>query len=391
MKIQRIALHTLVIGLGLSLLNCGKDESPTPTDDDTPTETFYNIASATINDNEYTAPEALSLMYSIDNGESYSSEQPQDMSTGDELWIKINNGSKDIGEDDFYFDWSNSTPVPADAENALAKFVVKQANPVINVAVEDKVELLVVNRHSGQFSIVDLTDGGMTPSFTILEGEVGLERIRGVVYNYNDHQIYISTSKFSQTKSKLHIVNPKTKQATVINANAEDDWAGIADLIVTPENTILATISQGQGNGQALLEFDTSGTYSEPKLFSGDNTICCGLGLVYGNTNNELIVGNGAVNPANLFKANLNAEITEAIELTLVDFTGVESNSDIYIRNLVKDRTGKIYATCFNDADGDIHLSEIDLETNEMTEIVKFESSSEVQYNGLVFIPAYAF
>lgn len=391
MKIHRIALHTLIIGLGLSLINCGKDDSPTPTDDDMPTETFYNIASATINDNAYTAPEAMSLMYSIDNGESYSAEQPEDMSTGDELWIKINNGSEDINEDDFYFDWSNSTPVPANADKSIATFVVQQANPIINVAVEDKVELLVVNRQSGEFSIIDISDGGMTPSFTVLVGETGLLRIRNTIYNYNDHKIYLSTSKFAANKSSLYAVDPTTKQATVINANAEDDWAGIADIIVTPENTILATISQGQGNGQALLEFDTSGTYSEPKLFSGDNTICCGLGLVYGNTNNELIVGNGAVNPANLFKANLNADISEAIVLTLVDFTGVESNSDIYIRNLVKDRTGKIYATCFNDADGDIHLAEIDLETNKMTEIAKYESSGEVQYNGLVLIPAYAF
>lgn len=390
---RKFALYTLLGGWALVQLSCGKDDSP-----ETPTEPTYNITEATINDDNYTAPGELSFLYSTDNGGTYTAEKPEDLSKGNELWVKINNGEVDIYKEDFYFDWSGSSIAPADTESDVAKFVVKESDLTISASVTDKVELLVSNRDTGQFYVLDLTDGGLTPSFTLMENGEPVKRIRGGVYNYNDGLFYLSTAKFAGTHSKLYSTNLNTKQATVINDNNivvnEENveiWKGLSDLLITPNNQLMATAGFGLGNGDpALFEFSLSGNNSEPTTFTGEDIPCCGLGMTFGSNTNEILIGSGQADPFKIYKSNLSGEITEVIELSLEGFTYAEPNG-YYLRNLVRDTSGTLYALCYNLTHGNTHIAEVDLNTNRLINVTQIATNDEKIYYGLVYIPTYAF
>ena len=398
MKLKKLALYTLLATWAFVQFGCGKDDGPSNPDDG-PVETFYNITQTTINTDGYTAPGELSFRYSIDNGESYTIEKPQDLSKGDELWVKINNGEVDIYEEDFYFDWSGSSITPADAESDLAKFVVKESDITLAATVTDKMELLVSNRDTGQFYVLDLSDGGLTPAFTFLQGEVPLNRVRGAVYNHSDGKMYVSTAKIGNYKSMLSVVDLDSKQATVINENNQivneenvSIWKGISDLIVTSDNKLLATGGFGYGQGTpSLFEFELDGSNSDPMPFMGDDIPCCGLGLTQGETSDELLVGTGASNPIKIYKSNTNSTISEVIELTMEGFSN-EEHLDYFVRNMVKVCSGIIYALVYEDNGvHNTYIAELDLENKKLINIAKIGSGIEEIYYGMLNLPAYAF
>nr|WP_299383686.1 hypothetical protein [Allomuricauda sp.] len=387
MRIRRLALCALSIW-ALTLVGCGKDDSPVNTNDG-PDETFYNITAATINTDAYTAPGTLSFRYSVDNGETYTVEKPEDLSKGDELWVKINNGEVDIFEEDFYFDWSNSSLAPADAESDLAKFVVKESDITLAATVTDKLELLVSQRDTGQFFVLDLSDGGLTPAFTILEGELALDRVRGAIYNYNDGNLYVSTAKFNTTKSQLHKVNLQAKQSSTINDNPDSTWEGIADLVITEENKILATIGFGGGQNPAIIEFGLDGSASEHILISGDNIPVAGLGLTASQDGGYLI---GDAFSTKIHRCNASGEIAETINLVLQGFEEDADSGNFYIKNLIQ-TSDALYAICLEKIDNATqytYVARVDLENEQLTYLYKV-STHPLQFNALVQIPAYAF
>lgn len=112
-------------------LNCGKGDDLNPPSDDnsTPTEAFYNIIGATIDDDGYTAPWELSFLYSTDNGESYTAEKPTDLSKGSALWVKINDGENDISD----FEWHGIIDLAiTDTNKILATFEIEEgSNPAL--------------------------------------------------------------------------------------------------------------------------------------------------------------------------------------------------------------------------------------------------------------------
>lgn len=393
MKMRKLAFCIWICTYTLLQWNCSKDDGPkTPSDGDNPSpvETFYNITQATINDDEYTAPGELFFLYSIDNGDSFTAEKPEDLSKGDELWVKINNGEVDLSEEDFSFDWSDSSLAPANATNAVAKFVVKESDISIASTIIDKIELLVSNRNTGQFFVLDLSDGGLTPAFTFLEGELPLERVRGVVFNYNNGNLYVTTTKFGLSKSQLYKVDTNNMQATVINENSDSTWSGISDLVITEGNKILATIGFSGGDTPALIEFDLDGTASDYTLVNGDDIPCCGLGMTYGTSMEEILIGTGFSDPLKIYKSDLQGKISDVHNLTLEGFENTNPAS-YFIRNLIKTKNGEIYALCFEDGDSNTHIAQVDLENNLLKHISQIGSGTQQRYNGLVQIPAYAF
>lgn len=351
------------------------------------TEEALKVATAVIDKTSYTAPEDLIFLYSTDGGDSYSTDKPTNLEEGDEILVNISNGITDISKDDFFFSWIGSNPVAKTSEIALAKFVVGSTDLDIKVAVTDKIEILVSERQTGQFYTLNPSTGEKTQAFKVtLDGE-NLLRVRGAVYNWFDRKLYVSTTKFAMEKSMLHAVDLSTLQATTINSNPNDTWAGLADLVITPEGNILATMALGGGTGQSLISIATDGTESTPLAFTGDSTPCCGLGLAYGETTSELWIGDGS--STNIHKSNLNGEISETIALDLDGFAN-NNVADYYIRNLVRDQNGKLYALCLDDADGSIHIAEVDLTNNLLKHIAQISISPD-QLNALVFIPAYLF
>ncbi len=350
------------------------------------TEETLKVATAVIDKTSYTAPEDLTFLYSTDGGDSYSTDKPTNLEEGDEILVNISNGITDISKDDFFFSWIGSNPVAKTSEIALAKFVVGSTDLDIKVAVTDKIEILVSERQTGQFYTLDPSTGEKTQAFKVtLDGE-NLLRVRGAVYNWFDRKLYVSTTKFATTKSILHAVDLSTMQATTINSNPNDTWEGLADLVITPEGNILATMALGGGTGQSLISFDTDGTDSAPVAFTGAD-LCCGLGLTYADTTNEVWVGDIS---SKLHKSNLNGEISETLALGLDDFVNTNAD-DYYIRNLVRDHIGNLYALCLDDSNGSMHIAEVDLTSNTLIHIAKISENSEDQVNALVFIPAYLF
>jgi hypothetical protein len=349
------------------------------------TEETLDVANAVIDKAGYTAPEELTFLYSTDGGDSYSADKPTDLTEGDEILVKINNGIMDISKDDFYFSWIGSNPVAKTSEIALAKFVVGSTDLAIVVAVVDKVEILVSDRNTGQFYSLDPSTGDKTEAFKVLLDGEDLVRVRGAIYNYVDRKLYVSTAKFAATKSMLHSVDLATLQATTINSNPDDTWAGLADLIITPEGNILATMSQGQLEGESLITFGTDGTASAPVAFTGAD-LCCGLGLTYGDTTNEVWVGDSA---ATIHKSSFNGEISETINLTLENFEYNMPNAYM-IKNLVQ-IDGALYALCYENDNAITHIAKVDLENNTLVHIAQLSNSDATQVNALVFVPAYLF
>ncbi|MEM9648121.1 MAG: hypothetical protein AAF969_06545 [Bacteroidota bacterium] len=395
MRTQKLALCAIITTWALVLFSCGKDDSPKDNPDDGPTETFYNITQASIDDDAYTAPEDLVFLYSIDNGETYDEEKPEDLSKGDELWVKLNNGSDDITEEDFNFDWSDSSIAAADTESDLAKFVVKEADLTISVTVTDKLELLVSNRDTGQFYILDLSDGGLAPAFTFMNNEEPLTRVRSAVYNFNDESIYLSTISFGSIRSKLYSTNLKDLKANVINSNVDENdseiWQVISDLIITPENLIMATLEIDNPSDTALASFDTAGSQTESISFMGDEIPCCGMGLIYGGDEQELLVGRGISDPVKIFKTNSELTELEAVELTMDGFP--DSNAiDYEIWNLVKDNSGIIYALVLQESPFfNTHIAAVDMENKTLKHVAQIGTGQDELYSGLIYLPAYAF
>ncbi|WP_421808985.1 cadherin repeat domain-containing protein [Flagellimonas sp.] len=349
------------------------------------TEETLDVVTAVIDKAGYTAPEDLIFLYSTDGGDSYSADKPTNLTEGDEILVKISNGIMDISKDDFSFTWITSNPVPQTSDIALAKFVVGSTDLDIKVAVVDKVEILVSDRNTGQFYSLDPSTGDKTDAFKVLLDGEDLVRVRGAIYNYVDRKLYVSTAKFAATKSMLHSVDLATLQATTINSNPDDTWAGLADLIITPEGNILATMSQGQLEGESLITFGTDGTASAPVAFTGAD-LCCGLGLTYGDTTNEVWVGDSA---ATIHKSSFNGEISETINLTLENFEYNMPNAYI-IKNLVQ-IDGALYALCYENDNAITHIAKVDLENNTLVHIAQLSNSDATQVNALVFVPAYLF
>lgn len=350
------------------------------------TEETLDVATAVIDKTGYTAPEDLTFLYSTDGGDSYSADKPTDLTEGDEILVNISNGIMDISKDDFYFSWIGSSPVAKTSEIALAKFVVGSTDLDIKVAVVDKIEILVSDRNTGQFYSLDPSTGDKTEAFTItLDGE-DLVQVRGAIYNYADRKMYVSTTAPNGfEKSMLYSVDMATLQATTINSNPNDTWKGLADLVITPQGNIMATMSLGQGIGESLISFDTDGTASAPVAFTGAD-LCCGLGLTYGDTTNEVWVGDSA---ATIHKSNLNGEVSETINLTLEDFEYNMPNAYM-IKNLVQ-IDGALYALCYENDNAITHIAKVDLENNTLVHIAQLSNSNATQVNALVFIPAYLF
>ncbi len=394
MKIQKRTLQTLVVASTFILFSCGKDDSPNtpdPQDDDPtpPVEVFYDVTEAAIDDSGYTALNELILEFSVDDGNSYSEELPTDLEEGDEINVKINNGTKDIGTDDFTFDWSTSSPQPLDPTAAEVKFVVGKNDLAISVAVLDKMTFVVSERTSGQFYSLDPTSEvvALAPAFAIMQVGDTLKRVRSMTYNSIGGKLYVSNTPSGPDKAKLHSVDPNTMEATIVNGNEEDTWKSIADLILAENGKIFATISSGQGVDPSLIEFGLDGAASEAQLFTGESIPCCGLGLTLGSSAGEYLIGDGSQNPVFIHKSNSSGVISESIELSLKGFP----EDNYYIKNLTKDNAGNIFSICYGHTAEDTFLAKVDLDAGELIHIAKIGTGGVDQYNAMAYIPAYLF
>lgn len=245
--------------------------------------------------------------------------------------------------------------------------------------------MVVAERSTGKLFIVNSTNAARTEvaQVNLATGEP-LTNIRGMVYHSASKKIFASTT--TDGGGNFYVINPKTMQAELLNSNPDDHWYGIADLLVTADNKILSTLwyknsHTSAGNKPGFQKFNTDGSVHEYNYFSDDN-LCCGLGIVFGNNNSEVLI---ASYPLEIHKSNLDGETELLTTLTLSGFD-VEDPDQYAIQHMVKNSKGKIYATVYCWEDGLTYFAEVNLTTSTLKNIGALTIGDTNRYHGLMLI-----
>lgn len=245
--------------------------------------------------------------------------------------------------------------------------------------------MVVAERSSGKLFIVNSTNAARTEvaQVNLVTGEP-LTNIRGMVYHGVSKKIFASTT--DDGGGNFYVINPKTMEAELINANPDNHWYGIADLLVTADNKILSTLwykdsHTGDGSKPGFQKFNTDGSVADQDYFSNDN-ICCGLGTVFGNNNSEVLIASYLLE---IHKSNLDGETELMTTLTLSGFN-VEDPQQYAIQNMVKNSKGKIYATVYCWEDGLTYFAEVNLTTSTLKNIGALTIGDTNRYHGLMLI-----
>lgn len=351
------------------------------------TEGTLKVATAVIDKTGYTAPEDLTFLYSTDGGDSYSTDKPTDLTEGDEILVNISNGIMDISKDDFSFTWINSSPVPQTSDIALAKFVVGSTDLDIKVAVVDKWELVTSNL-GGEFSVINLDDFTLSSGFAVISNDQNktIGNVGGVVYNPNNHKIYISTGKNGEIFPSIYEVNTPGMVANSIYEN-DGTWSKIPSLILAQDNTLVASIDFGDFENHALVYSSLTGDISEPAFLSGDLLPNSGMGITW--SEDGILVGDGYQSSILIHKSSITGVISESIALDLQGFENVNPAS-YTIRDL--EWVGaKLYAICLETISGDTYLAEVDLDNKKFINKMLVSPGGQGRYENLALIPAYLF
>jgi hypothetical protein len=360
-------------------------------DDETPT---FKVGSSTINDDEYTAGGSLKLLYSKDNGNTYS-ETLSNFKAGDKILVKINNGTIDLTSEDFTFDWSGSAPAPVNSTSDVAEFTATSANSTINVVVADIWALITSHRTSGKFYTLDKTTGAATEAFTPTYDGATLNEVRAFVYHPTKKLYYASVNSYVNQDGLqagfLYTIDPSTKVATRINNNdgnggAYEIWDAIVNWAVAADDSLIA-VGDFNNDGNGVVKFGTDGGRS---LKTAQASICCGLGILYNASTSTFLFGNGE-NTGNMEIAvetmSAAGEITNTN--TITTFTGFPTDlsaNSLNLKAMAKDKDGTIYGILFNSGPKTSAFVKVDLTNSTISFIKMLGVDNANQYNNLTFI-----
>lgn len=248
----------------------------------------------------------------------------------------------------------------------------------------EPVVLVVAERNTGKLFTVDSKSGAKTEIGPVTFNSNGLTNIRALIYSKENQTLYASSTDAGG--GKVYTINPETLVSTIFDADANDHWYGVADLLMTSDNKLLGILwfkdAAAIGYGAGLQVWNTNGTMSSQKLFT-DETICCGFGLIYGTTKSELIISSEDLE---IYTSDLNGNVEFSATLTASGFESGSSPSGLYIQNMVKDTSGKIFAIVYNEDTGNTHLAEINLTNNTVKQIGQLNSGNSNRYHALVLL-----
>jgi len=385
-------LISAIIIFGLTLLHGCRKEVVIPT---------FNIADATINDNGYTMGGSLVLLYSLDNGDSYASELPTDVPMRTELMVKVNNGSVDLTSEYFTFDWSVTSVEPDSGTLDIFTFKVFGEVSNLSVTVNARMTLITSHRSTGQFSRVNDTTGVITPLFTATTGGNDLSNVRGFVYHDNEDQFYMSQASYtvngSNRKGYLYTIDPATKESTIINANNGAGGAAIWDAVNNwgvAEDDSLMGYGDFNSDGNGIVKFGTDGGRSLKTLrVTG---VCCGLGMLFRDGSDEMIIGNGrGVNngEVKIDRIDMNTGVVTNVITTsnLVGFTSDLSIEWLTVKALAQQDDGTIYGIIYPYNTKTSYFVSIDMSnTPNVTYISTLGEGNLNQFNMLAYVPNYS-
>ena len=376
---------------GLALLPSCRKEVVIPT---------FNILNSTINDDGYTMGGALVLLYSIDDGESFTSELPVEVPMRTELMVKVNNGTVDLTSDFFTFDWSVASVEPDSGTLDIFTFKVFGEISDISVTVNAKATLITSHRSTGQFSSIGAT-GTITPLFTATSDGNDLGNVRGFVYHDNEGQFYMSQASWTvngaNRKGFLYTIDPTTKVSTIINANNGAGGAAIWDAVNNwgvAEDDSLMGYGDFNGDGNGIVKFGTDGGRAASTL-QVDN-VCCGLGMLFRAASSEMIIGNGAIasnGEVIIDRIDMNTGLVTNVITTsnLVDFPIDISSEWLTMKALAQLDDGTIYGILYPYNILSSYFVKVDMSTSPaVTYISTLGEGKANQFNMLAYVPNYS-
>jgi len=238
--------------------------------------------------------------------------------------------------------------------------------------------LVVAERTTGKLYTVKKTTAERTELGIVTFNDVALSQLRGMVYNSNDKTLYASTT--DDGGGTLYTIDPETLVATELNTDPDDDWYGVADLLVSSDNQILATLWHKNPTEVGLAKFSLSGVMG-PRVEFSNQDICCGLGMVFGDDKSEVIISSYELE---IYSSDLSGTVTLLTTLVPEGF-GTTLAEDLYIQNMVKD-DGKIYAIVYDEDLGNTHLAEVDLENEVLIEIGQLNEGNSNRFHALMIV-----
>lgn len=252
-------------------------------------------------------------------------------------------------------------------------------------------EMVVHNRESGMFYAVDTATGAKTALGTITYFGYPLNDIRGITYDAANEVVYVSENSHSydskipnphSANGRIFSVDIETLEATLIAENIDNDWYSVPGMVMS-NGKLLGTVYWDYYDfvdySTGLVWFNPDGTiydtlelmYDGEALYFSD-----GMAIEYGSNSNELLISYYD----DIIVSDLNGNVSEIIELTLVGFPEGKASSP-KIKSLARAQDGKLYAVNnFGD------FGEINLVTKQYIHIATFDPNDQ-DWQALISIP----
>jgi hypothetical protein len=371
----------------ITLQSCKDDEEP-----------VFQIGTPTLDATGYTGSGTIGLLYSIDNGVTYSATLPANLEEGTKVLVKANDGTEDLSADDFIFDWSGSSPAPANATANVAEFTVGTSNLSISLTLEEVWALLTSHRQNGKFFTINPSNGATTEVFTATFEGVNMKDFRGFVYHPKQKLYYatVASTINDQQAGFLYTINPATKVATMINENDGDPnedqvldyaiWDAVVNWSVAPDDSLIG-IGDFNGDGNGIVKFGKDGGRS---LKTVEVDFCCGLGMSWVDENTMLVANGWSTGDGEVMLENIELNGTVSDDLLITTLEGFPTDITINwipVRSLAKAKDGTLYGLMFNYDLNLTYFVKVDMANEKVVYISTIGGSAANQYTTLAFVP----
>lgn len=243
-------------------------------------------------------------------------------------------------------------------------------------------KLVVVKRSSGVMYTVNKTSGELTQVMSLTYNNEPLTGLRGLVYDPDTKKCYAGAT--NQGNGNFYSIDLSTGEATLLNDNANDDWDAIADMVIAPDDNILAIIYSNTEGNSALSIFNkstgASGTHKTIYDEAEDEELWSPGALIYGSSQSQLIVGGYN----SVYVSNLDGEVSAIIP---IGNTENIDDDDIYVMDMEKVGSS-VFALVYERNDENQYLVKVNTSTGDITEVKLMVSGSNSElYHCLALIP----
>lgn len=331
---------------------------------------------------DYSGEGTLAFEFCTDEGETWSTEDPTKLKPGVLLQVRITDGTNVLTSDEFEFHWSGSTTEPNNPSASIAEFTVGGEGFIVKATIKELDALIVIKRGNGKMFTVDTSNGEMVEVMEITD-QTGASAygLRALDFDRNSGKCYIGGT--NDIDANLFSLDISTGVVSMLNDNVDNSRDGISGLLITDDGNVLANIFSNEVSNTAITTFNTTTGEDGTHYELGDNESGGGWssgGLIYGWTNNELILGS----EAEIYFSNLTGIVSDTI--SLFPTTNIQ---DPLIMDLARDKnTNEVYALAINTETKYMYLIKIDIVTGVITEIAQLADDNRFSWvHCLAFIP----